>query len=266
MISQRCEDAKYTPDYTWSIEIRCVDIQVPIASSFTDTSPAADFGMARAYSVRPLTPGVVTIWYRAPELLLGTKHYDPSVDLWSAGLVLAELLQNEPCLTGETPIEQLGLTLKLLGSPSANDLATFSSMGCPDLMRWRQDGLAMGRVDNLERKFLPKTSQATVNFLRGFLRWDSHARCTATEALGIGKSRQAELADRWWNERPRAANRELLPTFPEIRNKADRPSTIKQERNAVEAAAGMSKDDSAYVFDFGGGSTVRRPSKRPKVK
>ena len=71
--------------------------------------------MARAYNPRPLTPGVVTVWYRSPELLLGTKHYTPSVDLWSAGLVLAEMLLSAPCLTGETPLEQLSLIVKLLG-------------------------------------------------------------------------------------------------------------------------------------------------------
>jgi len=177
--------------------------------------------MARAYSPRPLTPGVVTIWYRAPELLLGTKYYSPAFDLWSAGLVLAELLQSSPCLQGDTPVEQLSLIIKLLGSPTPDDLAAPSAMGCPELIRWRRESLASGRADNLERKFLADTSPETVNFLQGLLRWDPHSRWAAAGALGIGKSRYAGMAAEWWKESPRAVVTELLPTFPEVRNAAN---------------------------------------------
>ncbi|KAL8918880.1 MAG: hypothetical protein Q9172_005238 [Xanthocarpia lactea] len=178
----------------------------------------ADFGMARAYSVRPLTPGVVTIWYRSPELLLGTKNYTSAVDIWSAGLVLAELLQSEPCLTGETPVDQLALIVKLLGSPSPEDMAALSAMGCPDLIRWRRESLASGRADNIERRFLTNSTEETVNVLRGLLTWNPQARWTATEALGRGKSSFAVSGERWWKESPRATDKELLPTYPEIRN------------------------------------------------
>lgn len=130
----------------------------------------ADFGMARAYST--LTPGVVTIWYRSPELLLGTKNYDPAVDVWSVAVVLAELLLSTPVLTGETAIEQLSLIVKLLGSPSSNDLATFSAMGCPELVKWRREALATGRVDNIERRFLDQTSPETVAMLKSLLQWN----------------------------------------------------------------------------------------------
>src|SRR5437667_2053493 len=110
--------------------------------------------MAREYSPRPLTPGVVTIWYRSPELLLGTSHYTPSVDLWSAGLILAELLLCTPLLPGDTEVQQLALIVKLLGTPTPSSMAALSAMGCPDLSRWRREQLPQGRVDNLERRFL----------------------------------------------------------------------------------------------------------------
>ena len=47
----------------------------------------ADFGLSRLYGSppRPMTPKVVTLWYRAPELLLGTEFYGPAVDMWAAG-------------------------------------------------------------------------------------------------------------------------------------------------------------------------------------
>ena len=226
--------------------------------------------MARAYSPRPLTPGVCTIWYRAPELLLGTKYYTRSIDLWSAGLVLAELLQSTPCLTGETPIEQLSLIVKLLGSPTPEDLAALSAMGCPELIRWRRESLSSGRADNLERKYLGETSLETVKFLQGFLRWDPHVRWTAAEALGIGKGRYAAISERWWKESPRAVEEELLPTFPEIRNPeharrmADR-SNVGAELNEGSTEKVRGVGGAGYVFEFDDQSALRRPAKKPRA-
>lgn len=232
----------------------------------------ADFGMARAYSPRPLTPGVVTIWYRAPELLLGTKYYTPSIDLWSAGLVLAELLQSSPCLTGETVIEQLSLIVKLLGSPTGDDIAALSAIGCPDLIKWRRESLSSGRADNLERRFLTETSPETVRFLRGCLTWKPQARWTAAEALGRGKNRCSALAGKWWKESPRATDKEFLPTYPEVRNN----NSGKGPQDAMEKSLSNqgTRDESnkadggnSYIFDFDGdAAALRRPSKRPRPR
>ncbi|KAL8717940.1 MAG: hypothetical protein Q9225_004873 [Loekoesia sp. 1 TL-2023] len=231
----------------------------------------ADFGMARAYSVRPLTPGVVTIWYRAPELLLGTKYYTPAVDIWSAGLVLAELIQSEPCLTGETPIDQLSLIVKLLGSPTPDDLTALSAMGCPDLVRWRRESLASGRADNLERRFLSDSTTETVNLLRGLLAWNPRARWTAAEALGKGRSKIADMGEKWWRESPRAANKELLPTYPEIRNGAASKGLQHRDKEVdlVESQAGLGGTKGKagdYVFDFEDERSVHRLSKRPRAR
>lgn len=220
--------------------------------------------MARAYSKRPLTPRVVTIWYRAPELLLGTKYYSPAVDLWSAGFVVAELLQSVPCLQGETPSEQMSLIVKLLGSPTPEDLAALSAMGCPELIRWRRESLAPGQADNLERRFLAETSAETVIFIKGFLRWDPHARFTGAEALGTGKSRVAAMAEKWWKESPRALDKELLPTFPEIRNAANSKVVANRGRAEMEKTAGAAKrnGNGEYLSDFGDHSVSRRPAKK----
>ncbi|MCJ1475068.1 hypothetical protein MMC13_003728 [Lambiella insularis] len=226
----------------------------------------ADFGMAREYSSHPLTPGVVTIWYRAPELLLGTKYYTSSVDMWSAGLILAELLLSTPCLTGETPIEQLALITKLLGSPSSHDLAALSAIGCPELIRWRRESLASGRVDNIERRFGPTTSPETVNFLRGMLRWDHTSRWTPVEALSRCRGSNAADADCWWNESPRAIEKELLPTYPEIRNGVAVGMSQDQgtDRTGKDITSTAVKDQ-GYVFDFDAQGPLRRPAKRPRA-
>ncbi|KAI9754592.1 MAG: Endopolyphosphatase [Chaenotheca gracillima] len=65
-----------------------------------------DLGLARLFH-RPLNSlysgdkVVVTIWYRAPELLLGSKHYTPAVDMWAVGCIFAELLSLRPIFKGE---------------------------------------------------------------------------------------------------------------------------------------------------------------------
>jgi cyclin-dependent kinase 12/13 len=70
----------------------------------------ADFGLARSYagqdSTNPLTNRVITLWYRPPELLLGTTKYGPEVDMWSVGCIFAELVMGKPILPGKNEMEQ----------------------------------------------------------------------------------------------------------------------------------------------------------------
>ncbi|XP_020221596.1 probable serine/threonine-protein kinase At1g09600 [Cajanus cajan] len=80
-----------------------------------------DFGLATLFQPshgQPLTSRVVTLWYRPPELLLGATDYGVSVDLWSAGCILAELFVGKPIMPGRTEVEQLHKIFKLCGSPS----------------------------------------------------------------------------------------------------------------------------------------------------
>ncbi|KAE9599380.1 putative protein-serine/threonine kinase CMGC-CDK-CRK7-CDK9 family [Lupinus albus] len=80
-----------------------------------------DFGLATLFQPtqgQPLTSRVVTLWYRPPELLLGATDYGTTVDLWSAGCILAELFVGKPIMPGRTEVEQLHKIFKLCGSPS----------------------------------------------------------------------------------------------------------------------------------------------------
>ncbi|KAL2498690.1 Protein kinase superfamily protein [Abeliophyllum distichum] len=80
----------------------------------------ADFGLANFYQnkAKPtLTSRVVTLWYRAPELLLGSTDYGVGIDLWSAGCLLAEMFVGRPIMPGRNEIEQLHKIFKLCGSP-----------------------------------------------------------------------------------------------------------------------------------------------------
>lgn len=80
-----------------------------------------DFGLANFFQPdqkQPLTSRVVTLWYRAPELLLGATDYGVAIDLWSAGCILAELFAGKPIMPGRTEVEQMHKIFKLCGSPS----------------------------------------------------------------------------------------------------------------------------------------------------
>ncbi|KAB2051287.1 hypothetical protein ES319_A12G045600v1 [Gossypium barbadense] len=80
-----------------------------------------DFGLAtlfRPNQKQTLTSRVVTLWYRPPELLLGSTDYGVAVDLWSSGCILAELFAGKPIMPGRTEVEQMHKIFKLCGSPS----------------------------------------------------------------------------------------------------------------------------------------------------
>lgn len=81
----------------------------------------ADFGLARVYTFNvALTPEVVTLWYRAPEVLLNSV-YMSSVDIWSAGCIFAELFLLRPLFQGYTEVQQLQKIFEVIGFPSEED-------------------------------------------------------------------------------------------------------------------------------------------------
>nr|CAB3263634.1 ERK1/2 mitogen-activated protein kinase 1 [Phallusia mammillata] len=86
-----------------------------------------DFGLARVADPEHdhtgfLTEYVATRWYRAPEIMLNSKGYTKSIDIWSVGCILAEMISNRPIFPGKHYLDQLNLILGTLGSPSDADL------------------------------------------------------------------------------------------------------------------------------------------------
>lgn len=79
----------------------------------------ADFGLARSFNVpmRTYTHEVVTLWYRAPEILLGTKFYATGVDIWSLGCIFAEMILRRPLFPGDSEIDQLYRIFRTRGTP-----------------------------------------------------------------------------------------------------------------------------------------------------
>jgi len=80
----------------------------------------ADFGLARYFSVpsRCFTHEVITMWYRPPEILLGSNHYSTPVDIWSLGCIFYEMLTKTPLYQGDSEIDQLFRIFRSLGTPT----------------------------------------------------------------------------------------------------------------------------------------------------
>ncbi|XP_054566704.1 cyclin-dependent kinase 10 isoform X6 [Eptesicus fuscus] len=175
----------------------------------------ADFGLARAYGipVRPMTPKVVTLWYRAPELLLGTTTQTTSIDMWALGCVLAELLAHKPLLPGTSEIHQVDLIVQLLGTPSENIWPGFSRLPLVS-----QYSLRKQPYNNLKHRF-PWLSEAGLRLLNLLFMYDPTKRATAGDCLESS----------YFKEKPLPCEPELMPTFPHHRNKRAAPALSESQ-------------------------------------
>merc|ERR1712224_607259 len=85
-----------------------------------------DFGLARGYGDDEddptLTDYVVTRWYRAPEVVLLASEYTKSIDVWSVGCILCELIGRKPIFTGKDHLDQIKKIISIVGSPTEEDL------------------------------------------------------------------------------------------------------------------------------------------------
>uniref|UniRef100_A0A8C9FLY6 mitogen-activated protein kinase n=1 Tax=Pavo cristatus TaxID=9049 RepID=A0A8C9FLY6_PAVCR len=79
----------------------------------------ADFGLARAKSVPTKTYSneVVTLWYRPPDVLLGSSEYSTQIDMWGVGCIFFEMASGRPLFPGSTVEDELHLIFRLLGTP-----------------------------------------------------------------------------------------------------------------------------------------------------
>ena len=137
----------------------------------------ADFGLARfcGSPERKFTGQVVTRWYRAPELLFGAKFYGPSVDLWSVGCILAELLQRVPFFPGTSDIDQLSKVFSTLGTPNTSDWPNVSSL--PDYVAFEPT------VGTPLSSIFGAAGPDAVSLLQALLTFCPAKRITAEDAL-----------------------------------------------------------------------------------
>ncbi|ODQ65062.1 negative regulator of the PHO system [Nadsonia fulvescens var. elongata DSM 6958] len=90
----------------------------------------ADFGLARAFGipVNTFSNEVVTLWYRAPDVLLGSRTYSTSIDIWSTGCIMAEMFTGRPLFPGASNEDQLDRIFKLMGTPNERTWANISTL------------------------------------------------------------------------------------------------------------------------------------------
>ncbi|GFQ07547.1 cyclin-dependent kinase g-2 [Phtheirospermum japonicum] len=166
-----------------------------------------DFGLARQYGspLKPYTQLVVTLCYRAPELLLGAKQYSTAIDMWSLGCIMAELLSKEPLFNGNSEIEQLDKIFKILGTPNETIWPGFSKLP------GHRVKFVKHKYNLLRKKFpatsfsgSPVLSDAGFDLLSKLLTYDPDKRITA----------EAALSHEWFREVPLPKSKEFMPTFP----------------------------------------------------
>ncbi|KAF9466772.1 Pkinase-domain-containing protein [Collybia nuda] len=144
-----------------------------------DNLKLADFGLARAFGIpmRTYTHEVVTLWYRAPEVLLGSRHYSTAIDMWSVGCIFAEMaMQGSPLFPGDSEIDQIFKIFRILGTPNEDIWPGVS--GLPDYKptfpQWSRQDLA---------RVVPALDDLGIDMLKRTLTFDSAKRISAKRAL-----------------------------------------------------------------------------------
>ena len=141
------------------------------------TLKLADFGLARAFTVplRTYTHEVVTLWYRAPEILLGGKQYSVPVDIWSVGTIIPEMVTGQPLFPGDSEIDQLFRIFRILGTPDDGMWPSVTTL--PDYKaqfpQWKAKAWA---------EICPALGEDGLDLIQSLLRYAPHERISARDA------------------------------------------------------------------------------------
>ena len=148
----------------------------------------ADFGLARAFGVpvRTFTHEVVTLWYRAPEILLGCKYYSTEVDIWSIAGIFSEMATHKVLFRGDSEIDQLFQIFRVLGTPNENSWPGVSQL--PDynstFPNWSPQNLS---------RYNPQLDGEGIDLLQKLLVYTPEERMTAKQALKHEFFRNVEI-------------------------------------------------------------------------
>ncbi|OJI86940.1 hypothetical protein ASPTUDRAFT_502870 [Aspergillus tubingensis CBS 134.48] len=138
----------------------------------------ADFGLGRAFGI-PISTfsiDVVTLWYRPPDVLLGSRTYNTSIDIWSVGCIMAEMYTGSALFAGTTNAEQLLKIFDIMGTPTE-----FTWPGVSQLPEYRND--FPPRSPQSLQQIIPSLDPVGVDLLERMLQLRPEARISATEAL-----------------------------------------------------------------------------------
>ncbi|KAE8623311.1 hypothetical protein XENTR_v10005559 [Xenopus tropicalis] len=136
-----------------------------------------DFGLAR-HADAEMTGYVVTRWYRAPEVILNWMHYNKTVDIWSVGCIMGEMLTGKTLFKGKDYLDQLTQILKVTGVPGPEFIQKLEDMAAKKYIQ------SLPKIPKKEFSLLfPNASDLAVDLLEKMLELDVEKRLTATEAL-----------------------------------------------------------------------------------
>ncbi|CAE6408324.1 unnamed protein product [Rhizoctonia solani] len=136
-----------------------------------------DFGSAKI--LVPGEPNVSYIcsrYYRAPELIFGATNYSTNIDIWSTGCVMAELMLGQPLFPGESGIDQLVEIIKVLGTPTREQIKTMN----PNYMEHKFPQI---KPHPFSKVFRPRTSPEMLDLVARLLEYTPTARLSAIEAM-----------------------------------------------------------------------------------
>ncbi|KAF9596674.1 hypothetical protein IFM89_012873 [Coptis chinensis] len=181
----------------------------------------ADFGLARIFGSpdRRFTHQVFARWYRAPELLFGTKQYGSGVDVWAAACIFAELLLRRPFLQGSTDIDQLGKIFTAFGTPKPSQWPDMVFL--PDYVEYTY--LPAPAL----RSLFPTASDDCLDLLAKMFTYDPKARISVQQAL----------EHRYFSSIPAPTRPALLPRPP---RKGDSLNNRPLDLNANEGPTVLS--------------------------
>jgi serine/threonine protein kinase len=183
----------------------------------------------------PLTEYVATRWYRAPEIMLCFKKgYGPSIDIWSVGCILAELLGGKPIFAGKDYVDQIARINNVLGSPPKS---TIEKIGSERARTYVESLPHMPKVPFAQ--LYPKANSQAIDLLEKMLCWDPEERISAADALHHPWLKAYHRSNNNWQP-PRPFDRfeevEMLNSIADFRVGLERESDeMRAELEALEA-------------------------------
>ncbi|UYV81713.1 CDK11B, partial [Cordylochernes scorpioides] len=188
-----------------------------------------DFGLAREYGspLKAYTPIVVTLWYRAPELLLGTKEYSTPIDMWSVGCIFGEFLNMKPLFPGKSEPDQLNRIFRDLGTPSDKiwpgygELPLVKKLQLPEF------------PSNIQSRFASKLTNLGFDLLNKFLTYCPTKRISAEQAL----------KHEFFQEAPRPTDPSMFPTWPAKSEQSHRTQSPKPPSGGKQFAGHNGNSD-----------------------
>jgi cyclin-dependent kinase len=139
-----------------------------------------DFGLARGYGlpIKNFRNDVVSLWYRAPDILLGNEHYERSVDMWSIGCIFGEMVSGKILFKGFSENDQLRKIFEVLGTPNEKWYKFY--MEYPE---WEKQKLTEISLPGNWKNVLPNLDDDGIDLISKLLELDPEKRILAPEAL-----------------------------------------------------------------------------------